>query len=54
MYPNERTKMRTPNVEISSDRSSDTVRKSTVDTVTLGPVTEFLGIGILLALLLFS
>ena len=46
--------MRTPNAESSSDRSSDTTRKTTVDTVALGPVTEFLGIGILLALLLLS
>ena len=52
MYPNERAKMRTPNAESSSDRSSDITRKAKVDTVALGPVTEFLGI--LLALLLLS
>jgi hypothetical protein len=38
----------------SIDTFSDTARKQPVDPAALSPMVEFLGIGILLALLLFS
>jgi hypothetical protein len=46
--------MRHSNGESSSNRFSDTGERITSDTNDLGPVTEFLGIGIMLALLLLS
>lgn len=46
--------MRHSNGESTSNRSSDTEERQTSDTNELGPVTEFLGIGMLLALLLLS
>jgi hypothetical protein len=46
--------MRSQKTSESADTSSDTARKQPVDPVALSPVMEFLGIGILLALLLFS
>lgn len=46
--------MRQQNVESSPGRSSSVARRDARDTGSLDPVTEFLGIGILLALLLFS
>ena len=46
--------MRQQNPEILPDRSADTAKRNTSDTVALGPVTEFFGIGIMLLLLLFS
>ena len=44
-------RQRTPG---SAFRSSDTARKEASDIPSLSPVMEFLGFGILLALLLFS
>ena len=38
----------------SAERSSEATHTQPVDPVALSPVMEFLGIGILLALLLFS
>jgi hypothetical protein len=46
--------MRRQKTQGSAYRSSETGRKHTSDILSLGPVMEFLGIGILLALLLFS
>ena len=46
--------MRQQNSEIFPDRSADTAQRDTPDTVALSRVTEFLGIGVMLALLLFS
>jgi len=46
--------MRSQKTSESADKSSDNAHKQPADPVALSPVMEFLGIGILLALLLFS
>jgi hypothetical protein len=46
--------MRQQNAEIIPDRRADTAQEDSSGTIALGPVTEFLGIGFMLALLLFS
>jgi hypothetical protein len=46
--------MRSQTTSESRDTFSDTARKQPVDPVALSPMVEFLGIGLLLTLLLFS
>jgi hypothetical protein len=46
--------MRKLNAEFIPDRPADTAHEDASDAIALDPVTEFFGIGVMLALLLFS